>query len=29
MSDAFQTGGGATSDVYVGRVNTEGARVLD
>jgi homoserine kinase len=29
MSEAFETEGGIGSDVYVGRVNTEGARVLD
>ena len=29
MSDAFRTAGGVTSDVYVSRVNTEGARVVD
>jgi homoserine kinase len=29
MSEAFETEGGVGSDVYVGRVNTEGARVLE
>ncbi|MBP1603779.1 MAG: thrB, partial [Acidobacteria bacterium] len=29
MSEAFKANGGVESDVYVGRVNTEGARVLD
>jgi hypothetical protein len=29
MSEAFKTSGSVESDVYVGRVNTEGARVLD
>jgi len=29
MSDAFRTAGGVTSDVYVSRVNTEGARLVD
>jgi len=28
MSDAFRTAGGVTSDVYVSRVNTEGARIV-
>jgi homoserine kinase len=28
MSAAFRTAGGVTNDVYVGRVNTEGARVV-
>ena len=29
MADAFTTKGGVANDVYVSRVNTEGARVLD
>jgi homoserine kinase len=29
MSNAFRTAGGVTSDVYVSRVNTDGARVVD
>jgi homoserine kinase len=29
MSEAFQSAGGVSNDVYVSRVNTEGARVLD